>query len=109
MTTEQTAERRTPNEAEMEHIRKASTAFIDTIVTLNMAGIAPPAIATGIATSYVNFMATVAAAMKLDRGSIIGQCVEGVQMLEEYAFHVYDHLAQEISAEEKAATASVTP
>jgi hypothetical protein len=107
MTTEQTNEKRAPNPAEMEHIRKASTAFIDTIVSLNMAGIAPPAIATGVATAYVNFMATVAAAMKLDRASVIGQCVEGVQMLEEYAFHVYDHLAAEITAEEAAAAAAV--
>lgn len=105
MTTEQATEPRVPNEAEMEHIRKASTALIDTIVTLNMAGIAPPAIATGLATAYVNFMATVAAAMKLERGSVIGQCVQGVEMLEEYAFHVFDHLSAEITAEEAAAAA----
>ena len=105
MTTEQTPERRVPNEAEMEHIRKASSALIDTIVTLNMAGIAPPAIATGLATAYVNFMATVAAAMKIDRASIIGQCAQGVEMLEEYAFHVFDHLSAEITAEEAAAAA----
>ena len=107
MTTQPTAEKRIPNEAEMEHIRKASTAFIDTIVALNVAGIAPPAIATGVATAYVNFMATVAAAMKLERGSVIGQCVEGVQMLEEYANHVFDHLSADIAAEEAAAGAAV--